>query len=117
MTLGYTIAERCTAADLLMHVHGAAEGKKYAGDHRARVPHKHCQVLHIHGHVTLTITPLAKGKTEGGPIDNQALLLYVYAKLCRQHEMSITKLSEIKTACRTQCTHATLWQICKHLRA
>jgi len=100
ITLGYTTVERLAGTDLLMHVHGAAEGKQYAGDHRARVPHKHGQVLYIHGHVTLTITPLAKGKTEGGPVDNQPLLLYVYAKLCSQHQISFTDSSAINTSCR-----------------
>ena len=72
-------------ADLLVHVHGAGEGEQDAGDHRAGVPHKHGQVLHVHGHVTLTITSLAEGKSEGGPVDNQSLLFYVDTQLCNTY--------------------------------
>lgn len=68
---------------LLMHVHGAAEGQQDTGDHRARVPHKHGHVLDIHGHVALTVAPLADGKPEGGPVDGQAPLFYVCAQLCK----------------------------------
>lgn len=66
-------------AYLLMHVHGGTEGKKDAGDHRARVPHKHGEILHVHGHVTLSVTPLTESKAEGGPVDNKAPLFYVNA--------------------------------------
>lgn len=76
-------------ADLLVHVHGAAEGQEDAGDHRAGVPHKHGQVLHVHGHVTLTITSLAEGKPEGGPVDNQSLLFYVDAQLCNRDNSTL----------------------------
>lgn len=52
-------------AYLLVHVHGAAKGQQNAGDHGARVPHKHGHVLYVHGHVALAIATLADGKPEG----------------------------------------------------
>ena len=67
---------------LLVHVHGGTEGKKNAGDHRAGVPHKHSEVLYIHGHVTLPIPALTESKAEGGPVDDEAPLLYVNTQLC-----------------------------------
>lgn len=76
---------------LLMHVHGCTEGKKNAGDHRARVSHKHSKVLHIHGHVTLPIPALTESKAEGGPVDNEAPLLYVNTQLCISQTDTVTR--------------------------